>query len=70
MGCKLYEEISGELWEQLPSEETEEIETRLKQDGLLKTVEYVIKKHPTTSLRFWKKLVKGAKRQPEGEAQR
>jgi hypothetical protein len=70
MGCKLYDEITGELREQIPSEETEEIETRLNRDGLLKTVAFAIRKYPTTSLRFWKKLVKGAKRQPEDDPQR
>jgi hypothetical protein len=66
-GCKLYDEIAGELWEQIPSEATEEIESHLNRDGLLKTVAFAIRKYPTTSLGFWKKLVKGAKRQPESE---
>ena len=70
MGCTLYEEIASELWEQIPSEDIEKIKTRLNRDGLLKTVAFAVKKYPTTSLRFWKPLVKGAKRQPEGEAQR
>ena len=67
MGGKLYDEIAGELFDQIPSDDIEEIEARLNRNGLLKTVAFAIRKYPTTSLGFWKKLVKGAKRQPESE---
>jgi hypothetical protein len=66
-GSELYENIAAELWEQIPEDAANEIEARIKDDGLLKTVEYAIKKYPETGLKFLAQLVKGSKRQPEAE---
>ncbi len=69
-GCEVYEQITEELFEQIPRADYPEIKARIQEDGLLKTVAYAIKRYPTTGLRFLAKCVKGAKKQPEGTAQK